>query len=31
MNVLNVPEPDFMQDEEITLFSDRPAANVFPP
>jgi len=22
MNVLNVPEPDFMQDEEITLFSD---------
>ncbi|WEK57275.1 MAG: acyl-CoA dehydrogenase family protein [Candidatus Brevundimonas phytovorans] len=22
MNVLNTPEPDFMQDEEITLFSD---------
>jgi acyl-CoA dehydrogenase len=22
LNVLNVPEPDFMQDEEITLFSD---------
>ena len=22
MNVLNVPEPDFMQDEEIVLFSD---------
>jgi len=22
MNVLNVPEPDFMQEEEITLFSD---------
>ncbi|MDO9589342.1 MAG: acyl-CoA dehydrogenase, partial [Brevundimonas sp.] len=22
MNVLNVPEPDFMQEEEIVLFSD---------
>ena len=22
MNILNTPDPEFMQDEEITLFSD---------